>query len=40
MVWDTEFEVLDPSQEAAVGQMFQGIYTQCLALLKRRVESD
>ncbi|MBI5379013.1 MAG: SRPBCC family protein [Nitrospirae bacterium] len=40
VVWDTEFEVLDPSQEAAVGEIFQGIYTQCLELPKRRIESD
>ncbi|MBI5197629.1 MAG: SRPBCC family protein [Nitrospirae bacterium] len=39
VVWDAEFDVLDPAQEAEVSGMFDGVYKQCLGNLKQLVET-
>lgn len=39
VVWDAEFEVLDPSQQAELTQMIDGFYKQTLESLRQRIES-
>lgn len=39
VVWDAEFEVLDPSQEAELTQMIDRYYKQTLESLRQRIES-
>lgn len=40
VLWDAEFEVLDPSQETEVVGMIDGFYKQTLESLRRCVESN
>ncbi len=40
VVWDAEFEVLDPSQEGPVTQMIDGYYKQTLESLRQRIVSE
>lgn len=40
VIWDAEFEVLDPTQEAQITQMIDGYYRQTLESLRSRVESS
>ncbi len=39
VVWEAEFEVPDPTQEAAMVTMINGYYRQTLESLKQRVEA-
>ncbi|MBI4716162.1 MAG: SRPBCC family protein [Nitrospirae bacterium] len=39
VVWDAEFDLLDPAQEAEVSGMFDGVYKQCLDNLKQVIET-
>ncbi|MBI3580116.1 MAG: SRPBCC family protein [Ignavibacteriales bacterium] len=40
VVWDTDFDLLDPAQEDEVTRMFEGIYAQCLDSLKQLIEKS
>jgi carbon monoxide dehydrogenase subunit G len=38
IIWDAEFEVLDPAQEEAVFQMWEGAMSQVMGQMKRMIE--
>ncbi len=38
IIWDAEFEMLDPSKEAEVTRMFDEVYKQCLESLREQIE--
>lgn len=38
IVWDAEFEALEPAQEAQVSQMWEGAMKQVLEQIKQRIE--
>ncbi|MBI2887340.1 MAG: SRPBCC family protein [Chloroflexi bacterium] len=40
IVWEAEFETLDPSQEGPVSDMWEGAMDQVLASLKQRIETE
>jgi hypothetical protein len=39
IVWESEFEPIDPSQEQAMSEMWEGAMAQVLAALKERIET-
>ncbi len=39
IVWEAEFEPIDPSQEQAMSEMWEGAMTQVLAAVKERIET-
>jgi hypothetical protein len=39
IVWEAEFEPIDPSQEQAMSEMWEGAMDQVLAAVKERIET-
>lgn len=39
IVWEAEFEPIDPSQEQAMGEVWEGAMEQVLAAVKERIET-
>jgi hypothetical protein len=39
IVWEAEFEPIDPSQEQAMSEMWEGAMDQVLAAIKERIET-
>jgi hypothetical protein len=39
IVWEAEFEPIDPSQEQAMSEMWEGAMDQVLAAIKERIEA-